>query len=129
MRSLARDIAVALGTVGHLSRLRRTAVGLFNEDNIISLDELSAIGQSEDVLQYLMPVETVLDDIPAMVCTEFEANRLRNGQAVSLLRKVDVGRIVGLTDGDTVLAVTDERPVALTRYCAGEIRPARVLKI
>ena len=129
MRSLARDIAIALGTVGHLSKLRRTAVGSFSEEDVISLDELSAIRQSAGGSQHLLPVETALDDIPALAFTESEASRLRNGQAVSLLRKVDLERIAGLRDGETVLAMTDERPVALTRYHAGEIRPIRVLNI
>ena len=129
MRSLARDIAIALGTVGHLSKLRRTAVGSFSEEDVISLDELSAIRQSAGDSQHLLPVETALDDIPALAFTESEASRLRNGQAVSLLRKVDLERIAGLRDGETVLAMTDERPVALTRYHAGEIRPIRVLNI
>ena len=129
MRSLARDIALALGTVGHLSKLRRTAVGSFTEEDVISLDELSAIRQSADDSQHMLPVETALDDIPALVLTEIEASRLRNGQAVSLLRKVDLERIAGLTEGETVLAMSDERPVALTRYHAGEIRPVRVLNI
>ncbi len=129
MRSLARDIALALGTVGHLSKLRRTAVGSFSEEDVISLDELSAIRQSACDSQHLLPVETALDDIPALALTENEASRLRNGQAVSLLRKVDLERIAGLREGETVLAMTDERPVALTRYHAGEIRPVRVLNI
>ena len=129
MRSLARDIALALGTVGHLSQLRRTVVGSFTEMDVISLDELTAIRQSADDSQHMLPVETALDDIPALVLTEIEASRLRNGQAVSLLRKVDLERIAGLTEGETVLAMSDERPVALTRYYAGEIRPVRVLNI
>ncbi len=129
MRSLARDIALALGTIGHLCKLRRTAVGSFSEEDVISLDELSAIRQSAGDSQHLLPVETALDDIPALALTENEASRLRNGQAVSLLRKVDLERIAGLREGETVLAMTDERPVALTRYHAGEIRPVRVLNI
>ena len=129
MRSLARDIATALGTVGYLSKLRRTAVGSFSQENAISLDELSAIRQSAGDSQHLLPVETALDDIPALALTEIEASRLRNGQAVSLLRKVDLERIAGLREGETVLAMSEERPVALTRYHAGEIRPVRVLNI
>ena len=129
MRSLARDIAMALGTVGHLSKLRRTAVSSFSEEDVISLDELSAIRQSAGDSQHFLPVETPLDDIPALALTEIEASRLRNGQAVSLLRKVDLERIAGLREGETVLAMSEERPVALTRYHAGEIRPVRVLNI
>ena len=60
---------------------------------------------------------------------EQEASRLRNGQAVSLLRKVDLDRIADLEEGDVVLALTMGKPIALTRYHAGEVRPMRVLNL
>ncbi len=129
MRALARDLALALDTVGHIVALRRTRVGPFGESDAISLDELRAFGDSSAVLKHLLPVETALDDIPALAMTEGEANRLRNGQAVSLLRKADLERIAGLCEGDTVLVMGQGRPVALTRYAAGEVRPVRVLNL
>ena len=129
MRALARDIATALGTVGHIVALRRTRVGPFDESVAISLDELRAFGDSSAVLEHLLPVETALDDIPALALTDGEASRLRNGQAVSLLRKADLDRIAGLCEGDTVLVTGQGRPVALTRYAAGEVRPVRVLNL
>jgi tRNA pseudouridine55 synthase len=129
MRSLARDIAGALGTLGHITALRRTRVGPFREENAISLDELRSFGDSAAVLQHMLPVETALDDIPALALTDSEARRLRSGQAVPLLRKMDLQRIAGLNDGDTVLAFGKGKPVALTRYAAGEVHPLRVLNI
>lgn len=129
MRSLARDIARAVGTVGHIAALRRIRVGPFTEDKAISLDALRSFGQSAAVLEHLLPVETALDDIPALAVTESEAGRLRNGQAVSLLRKADLDRIAGLEDGETALAKADGQPVALVRYTAGEVRPVRVLNL
>lgn len=129
MRSLARDLALRLDTVGHIVELRRTAVGRFMESDAISLDELEAFGQSPAASKGLLPVETPLDDIPALALTEQEATRLRNGQAVSLLRKLDLDRISAFDDGETVLATTMGKPVALTKYSAGEVRPVRVLHI
>ncbi|MED5358584.1 MAG: tRNA pseudouridine(55) synthase TruB, partial [Pseudomonadota bacterium] len=129
MRGLARDLARALGTVGHIASLRRNAVGLFQETDAISLDELGSFGQSPAASRGLRPVETPLDDIPALALTEQEANRLRNGQAVSLIRKTDLERISAFEDGETVLAMVTGKPVALTRYTAGEVRPVRVLHI
>ena len=129
MRGLARDLARALGTVGHIASLRRNAVGLFQETDAISLDELGSFGQSPAASGGLRPVETPLDDIPALALTEQEANRLRNGQAVSLIRKTDLERISAFEDGETVLAMATGKPVALTRYTAGEVRPVRVLHI
>ena len=129
MRGLGRDIALALGTVGHITALRRTRVGPFREENAISLDALRSFEDSAAVLQHMLPVETALDDIPALALTDGEARRLRSGQAVSLLRKMDLQRIAGFNDGDTVLALDKGKPIALTRYSAGEVHPLRVLNL
>ena len=129
MRSLARDLALRVGTVGHIAELRRTGVGGFVEKDAISLDALDAIGQDIAASRALLPVETPLDDIPALALTEQEAARLRNGQAVSLLRKLDLERISAFDDGETILATVMGRPVALTKYSAGEVRPVRVLNV
>ncbi len=129
MRALARDIARAVGSVGHVSALRRTAVGPFTEADAISLDELESFGQIADREEKLLPVETALDDIPALVVTESEAALLRNGRAVSLLQKVDLQRIADFNQGDTVLAKTKNKPVALAHYAAGEVKPFRVLNL
>ncbi len=129
IRALARDIALALGTVGHLSALRRTQVGPFDEKSAISLDELRENMHVAAACEYLLPVETALDDILALAVTDIEAGSLRNGQAVSLLRKADLDRIADLESGDTALAMANGKAVALVRYTAGEIQPVRVLNL
>lgn len=129
IRALARDIALALGTVGHLSALRRTQVGPFDEKSAISLDELRENMHVAAACEYLLPVETALDDIPALAVTDIEAGSLRNGQAVSLLRKADLDRIADLESGDTALAMANGKAVALVRYTAGAIQPVRVLNL
>ena len=86
IRSLGRDLAQALGTVGHLSALRRTAAGPFREDRAISLPKLLALGHIPALLGVLAPVATALDDIPALALTETQADRLRQGQPVLLTR-------------------------------------------
>ena len=85
MRSLCRDLAVALGTVGHVSALRRTAVGPFAEADAISLEHVAAVGHSPRLAECLLPVETALDDIPVLALTAAEARRLRRGQPVAAL--------------------------------------------
>ena len=129
MRSLARDLARRLGTVGHIAQLRRTAVGGFREAGAISLDELEGFRQSPATFEGLLPVETPLDDIPALALTEQEAVRLRNGQPVPLLKKADFERISAFGEGETVIATTMGKLVALTKYSAGAVRPVRVLNI
>jgi tRNA pseudouridine55 synthase len=129
IRALARDIARALGTVGHLSALRRTRVGGFREDHMISLETLEALGHSPNAYEYLLPIETALDDIPALALSEAEANRLRSGQSVSLLQRSHLERLRELDNGDVVFAKTADRPVALARFETGELRPVRVLNL
>ena len=129
MRSLARDLARRLGTVGHIAQLRRTAVGGFREAGAISLDELKGFRQSPATFEGLLPVETPLDDIPALALTEQEAVRLRNGQPVPLLKQADFERISAFGEGETVIATTMGKLVALTKYSAGTVRPVRVLNI
>jgi len=127
IRALARDLAVALGTVGHLSELRRTAVGTFCESGAISLDSLDALGHIPARRETLLPVETVLDDIPALALTAEEAQSLRHGQSISA---VEVGRRSPLGDvgnADIAAAYEDGELVALVRMTGGLIRPVRVL--
>ncbi|MGH6947241.1 MAG: tRNA pseudouridine(55) synthase TruB [Kiloniellales bacterium] len=129
MRALARDLGRALDTRAHIVVLRRTAVGPFDEGAAISLESLEALGHSAAALEQVLPVETALDDIPALALTDTEANRLRCGQAVSLLARYRRERVSQLSDGAIVCATAGGKPVALTRYQAGEIHPVRVLNL
>ena len=120
MRGLARDIAIALGTVGHIVALRRTRVGPFGLDDAVPLEHIDALAKQPGAEQsaldgILLPVETALDDIPAVALTEAEAQRLRYGQSVALLRRSDRERIAALDlDPDNpdaiVLATAGTRP-------------------
>ncbi len=129
MRALARDLGAALGTLGHISALRRTRIGRFAECDAISLETLESLGHSAAAFEHLHPVGAALDDIPALSLTEYEANRLRCGQAVSLLARADHERVRHLSQGAVVCAMAADTPVALARYEAGEIRPIRVLNL
>lgn len=129
MRSLARDLALSLGTVGHIESLRRTAVGRFVESQAISLESLKSLGHSAAASGQLLPVETVLDDIPALALTDAEALRLRSGQPVGLLKLSDRERLGHIKSGDLVCAMSGGKPVALARWDAGDLRPVRVLHI
>ena len=108
IRSLGRDLALALGTVGHLSALRRTAAGPFREEAAISLPKLEALGHIPALLGALAPVATALDDIPALALTEAQADRLRQGQPVLLTRDAP-------PSGALVRAETGSKLVALVR--------------
>jgi tRNA pseudouridine55 synthase len=109
--------------------LRRIRVGPFEENNAISLETLESLGHSAAAFEHLLPVGAALDDIPALTLTAGEANRLRCGQAVSLLARADRERTQHLSHGAVVCAMAADTPVALARYEAGEIRPIRVLNL
>ena len=129
MRSLARDLAIALGTVGHVAALRRIAVGPFTEADAISLDSLRALGHSPAASRHLLPVATALDDIPALAVTDSEASRLRCGQSVGPIRRQDLERIGHFGSGAIFCAKSGGLPVALVRLEAGDLRPVRVLNL
>jgi tRNA pseudouridine55 synthase len=129
MRALARDIALALGSVGHVAALRRTGVGPFTEAGAISLDPLKALGHSPAAFEHVLPIETALDDIPALALTATEAVRLRSGQPVGLLHRLDRDRIRGFVPGGMVCAMSEGKLVALTRFEAGELVPVRVMNL
>ena len=131
IRSLARDLGRVLGTLGHVSRLRRLAAGPFSETEAISLDHLDALRHSAPPSGYLLPVETALDDIPALALTETQAEHLRHGRPVRVrgpggLRFVDTD---DLDQDRTVCAMTGGQLVALVRLDGDELRPVRVLNL
>ena len=82
IRSLARDIAQALGTVGHVTMLRRTKAGPFGLEQAISLDKLNEIGQGAPPEAIMLPLEAGLDDIPALVLTPDQAALVRKGRVL-----------------------------------------------
>ena len=119
VRALARDIARAAGTVGHVSWLHRAAVGPFSDDDAKPLDKLVALGHSPGLAESLLPVDAVLADIPALPLTAREADRLRHGQPVPA---------PGAAPG-RVRATAGSRLVALAEVGAGQARPVRVFNI
>ncbi|HLN10346.1 MAG TPA: tRNA pseudouridine(55) synthase TruB [Xanthobacteraceae bacterium] len=128
VRALARDMGRMLGTFGHVTALRRTAVGPFGEKHMILLEDLEALWHraaagEANLADALRPVETALDDIPALAVSRADAARLQRGQAV-LLR----GRDAPIFRG-TVYVTASGRLVALAEVDRGEIVPKRVFNL
>jgi tRNA pseudouridine55 synthase len=122
IRSLGRDLALALGTVGYLSALRRTVAGPFREEGSISLPKLEALGHIPPLLGALAPVATALDDIPALALTEAQADRLRQGQPVILTRDAP-------PSGALARAECGQKLVALVRSDGVSLQPVRVFNL
>ncbi|QQG35521.1 MAG: tRNA pseudouridine(55) synthase TruB [Micavibrio aeruginosavorus] len=133
MRSLVRDMAKALGTVGHIRNLRREAVGPLTQKNAISLEKLEELADSARLEEALLPVETVLADIPALALNAQEAARLKNGQPLTFVARPDLERLnkagIDWQAGDTALAVLHGTPVALVAVEGPHIHPVRVLNL
>jgi len=126
VRALARDLGRALGTFGHVEALRRTRVGVFNEERAIPLEKLetlAASGGREALLSALEPVETPLCDLPGLALSGPDADRLRRGQAV-LLRGRDAPIIEGM-----VYATSRGKLVALGEVSRGELKPRRIFNL
>ena len=124
VRSLARDLAKALGTVGHVTALRRTAVGKYRVETAISLDKLEGFGHSPARFGALAPVETVLDDIPALAVTAEEAAALRQGRVLR-----DPRAEHSPPEPGALAVFQDGKLVALAEGNDGLLRPARVFNL
>ena len=119
IRALARDIAHALGTVGHVTMLRRLKAGPFSLSPAISLDKLAALGQARELEQAMLPLTAGLDDIPALPVTPDQAGALRQGR-----RLVGIAATPGLH-----LATDGPVPVALVELAEDELRVVRGFNI
>ncbi|KTW10256.1 tRNA pseudouridine(55) synthase TruB [Sphingomonas sanguinis] len=115
IRSLARDIALALGTVGHVTMLRRIKAGPFTLAPAISLDKLNEMGQAATLEQILLPLRAGLDDIPALALDPDQAGALRQGRVLAGIA-VDDGQY---------FAMLGDIPVALVEALDQQVRVVR----
>ena len=139
VRSLARDLAQDLGTFGHVAMLRRLRVGPFSEEDAVPLETITefpaqiAVEKADDLSNsppapdpkapFLLPLETALDDIPALAVSGNDAARLRQGQAV-----LSRGRDAPIVKG-TICAMLHGQPIALCEARQGELQPTRVFNL
>ncbi|QLC22258.1 tRNA pseudouridine(55) synthase TruB [Parasphingopyxis sp. CP4] len=115
IRSLARDIARALNTVGHVTMLHRSKAGPFSLKSAISLDKLDELAKTRSLEQALLPLAAGLDDIPALSVTPDQARQLRKGQ-----RTTGNSATAGL-----YLATDQSVPVALVECDGIELKVVR----
>ena len=135
VRAWVRDLALALGTLGHVSALRRTRIGAFCERDAIALETLKGFMHIPAAFEHLRPISTALDGIPALAVTGPDAVRLRSGNPI-LIRASQFARIAerqpegsdlqGLT---VFLSTAEGEPVALAEFAQGELRPFRVFNL
>lgn len=116
IRSLARDIAYAVGSVGHVTMLRRTRAGPFDLESAISLDKLNAFGQGAAQEDIILPIEAGLVDIPALDLSPEQARAIRQGRVLTG---------IAMKDGLHWARGADMRPIALVENIDGELRTVR----
>jgi len=139
IRAIARDLGQELGCFGYISTLRRIDVGPLLAENAISLEffekMLDNSSQEETTNDILLPLQTVLDDIPVLALKEEEVVRMKYGNAVTFLAKPDLMR---LDDADinwrgdetvTALATYNGQALAMIEVYGAKLQPVRVFNI
>lgn len=130
VRSLARDLAQALGAEGCVSALRRVRVGPFSTETAVTLDLLEEMVHRGAASEGLLPVATALDDIPDLAVTQEQAFSLRQGRPIVLLpRQVETLESRFLGGSRTVSAFQGQTLVALGQLRAGRLEPDRVFNL
>ena len=127
IRALARDMGRTLGCLGHLSLLRRTQVGPFTENDMISLETLEELSHKPDrdeaLKGVLRSIETVLDGIPALAVMDGQATQLRQGQPV-LLRGANAP-----INCEAVLVTHEGRPLGICEIAQGSLKTRRLFNL
>lgn len=127
VRSLARDMGRRLGCLGHVSLLRRLRVGGFGPEHMISLEKLEELRHKPAGLTAengaLLPVETVLDGIPALALTMEQARRLSQGQTV-LLNDANAP-----ANSDAVLMTFEGKPLGIGHIALGVLKSRRLFNL
>lgn len=122
IRSLASDIAKALGTTGHVTFLERCAVGKFDTKSAILLENLEKREYKADaLLKSIMPIHTVLDDIPVLYGNTETVDKICHGMTVYVNTSCE-GTTAFMEEGSQKL-------IALGQCQAGKFKPSRVFNL
>lgn len=124
VRSIGRDLARKLGTLGYISMLRRTKVGAFDESDTISLEKLEELVHSAPLEEWILNVVTVLDDILALAVTKDQADFLKNGGFIPSRELPASNRI-----GELYKAMHDDKIIALCELDEEFLKPVRVFNL
>ena len=131
VRSLARDLAEKLNTVGHVIKLRRNFVGNFDEKDTIFIDFSEEIIHSPSFLKKIKPIEKVLDDIPALFLTETEAIKIRQGQKNTLDSFKFHNNLIkehpNYKKFERIYTISNDKIIALIEIDEGIVKPKRII--
>ena len=134
VRAMARDLAHALGTEGHITMLRRARVGVFSEENAVTLAELEALAEDKPaLLDFLAPIETALETIPLVDISPDDAAQIFNGQPIMLLPHIvdhwKDNRSTNPDDDRLAVAMNGDQAIAMGEVRAGRFQPVKVFAV
>ena len=120
IRSIGRDIAIKLNSLGYISFLRRTRISKISEKNIISLDNLIELVHIGNHFKMVQPIESVLDDIPAVYLNKEDTKKFRSGQMLNIFES---------SSKVNKLLVLDKEVVGIGKVEEGTLVPIRMFNI
>jgi tRNA pseudouridine55 synthase len=120
IRSMGRDIAIKLNSLGYISFLRRTRISKISEKNIISLDKLIELVHIGNHFEMVQPIESVLDDIPAVYLNKVDTKKFRSGQMLNIFES---------SSKINKLLVLDKEVVGIGKVEGGKLVPIRMFNI
>lgn len=136
IRALVRDLAHELGLEGHVSALKRTRVGAFRIEDAVSTEALENLADDMACREMLVPIETVLDDVPKVEIDNAGYSKIRNGNDALLMPHIVSGfqqqrtALQGAESEDRLaLAIYDNMAIALGEVRAGHFQPIRVFQV
>jgi tRNA pseudouridine55 synthase len=139
VRALARDMGQKLGCFGYISALERTKVGPLTLKDAISLEFFEKMidnpDQERDLSDVVLPLQTVLDDIPVLAVKDMEATRLKHGNGIALLSRPDLARLeaIGINwkadDKTTALVTYNNRALAMVEINGAKLQPVKVFNL
>ncbi len=131
VRSLANDIAKKLNTKGHVTALRRHTVGNFSEKDTIFIDFFKEIIHSPAILKKMLPIEAVLDDIPALALNEIEARKLKLGQQIQFstleFKNKFLNKHPDFQEFEKLCAIKNNSLIAFVKIEADLVKPKRII--
>ena len=133
VRSIAKDLAEKLNTKGHVIKLRRLSVGNFEEKDTILIDFTKEIIHSPMIFNKILPIETVLDDIPALVLNKTEARQIKQGQKLELNSLESIDHFLKTNPNynkfEKIYAIENNDPIALIKIYEGIVKPTRIINL
>ena len=131
IRSLAKDIAEKLNTKAHVIALRRHSVGNFSEKDTIFIDFFKEIIHSPTILKKMLPIEAVLDDIPALALNEIEARKLKQGQKIQFnsleFKNKFLNKYPNFREFEKLCATRNNSLIALVKIETDLVKPKRII--